>query len=286
MSLFRPPAGWAGRVTVICAVLALVECFAPDCQAQWRGRGRRGAPAFDRGSIPEWELSPAFSEDCFTFARLKYRSTMDRTSYSWWTDYPDADLNFSWRLHELTAARVHPSGRVVELMSDDLFNYPMVFMSGPPAVILDEEEVRQLRKYTGGGGFIMVDDFWGEAHWEHFYEEVVKRVFPGREPRELPLEHPIFNCVFKLESKPQIPNVGFAVANKGTGVTWEVPDGRTPHYRGVFDDKGRMMMLICHNTDLGDGWEEEGTDPWFFTEFSEKKAYPLGINVLFYVMTH
>jgi hypothetical protein len=74
--------------------------------------------------------------------------------------------------------------------------------------------------------------------------------------------------------------------NRGTGITWEVEDGKTPHYRGVFDDNGRLMMLMCHNTDLGDGWEEEGTDPDYFAEFSEPKAYPLGINIVVYVMTH
>jgi hypothetical protein len=132
----------------------------------------------------------------------------------------------------------------------------------------------------------MVDDFWGEANWEHFYHEVIKRVFPTREPEELPLEHEIFNIVYKLTDKPQIPNVNHGVRSRETGITWEVPDGRTPHYRGVKDDRGRLMMLICHNTDLGDGWEEEGTDPYYFATFSEPKAYPLGINIVFYAMTH
>jgi len=64
---------------------------------------------------------------------------------------------------------------------------------------------------------------------------------------------------------------------------WDAPEA---HYRAIFDDKGRMMMLVCHNTDLGDGWEREGEDEWYFREFSEKKSYPLGINILFYMLTH
>lgn len=211
---------------------------------------------------------------------------MDRSSYAWWTDYPDADLNLSWRLQQLTSLKVDPNGKVIDITDKDLFNYPFAMMSGVPAIVLDDEEIKILRRYLLNGGFILVDDFWGEAPWEHFYQEMVKRVFPDREPEELPLEHPIFHAVFDLTEKPQIPNVGFALRNRGTGITWEVPDGKTPHYRAIFDDKGRMMMLICHNTDLGDGWEEEGTDPYFFTEFSEKKAYPLGINIIYYVMTH
>jgi hypothetical protein len=131
----------------------------------------------------------------------------------------------------------------------------------------------------------MVDDFWGEDNWDYFYS-VIKQVLPESEAEELPLEHPIFNCVFKLMEKPQIPNVFHGTRSRETGITWEVEDGKVPHYRGMFDSKRRMMVLICHNTDLGDGWEEEATDPYYFKEFSEKKAYPLGINIIYYVMTH
>ena len=89
-----------------------------------------------------------------------------------------------------------------------------------------------------------------------------------------------------LKVKPQIPSVGHAMAGREQGITAERWDAETPHYRAVYDDKKRIVMLICHNTDLGDGWEEEGTDPWYFREFSEKYAYPLGINILFYALTH
>jgi hypothetical protein len=270
-------------------VAAMVAFAAVVAFAQFRGRGgggRRGPPVFDRGNVPRWELDPEFKRDCFTFVRIQYRSTMDRTSYAWWTDYPDADINLSWRLHQLTSMRVDPDGKVLELTDPQLFDYPFAFMSGVPAIVLNEVEVAAMRRYLLNGGFIMVDDFWGEENWDYFYREVLQRVFPGREPVELPLEHPIFHCVFDLKEKPQIPSVFFALRNRDTGITWEAPDGQTPHYRALLDDKGRMMMLICHNTDLGDGWEEEGTDAWYFAEFSEKKAYPLGINIIFHVMTH
>ena len=77
------------------------------------------------------------------------------------------------------------------------------------------------------------------------------------------------------------------MAGRGQGITWERgEEGRQVHYKGIFDDKGRMMVIICHNTDLGDGWEREGVYEYYFREFSEKKAYPLGINIVFYAMTH
>jgi hypothetical protein len=259
--------------------------------AQFRGGGgrRRGPPDpanVDRGSVPTWDVDPHFRHDVFTFVRIKYRSTQDRSSYAWWTDFPDADLNLSWRLNQLTSLKVDPGGKVIEILDDALLDYPFAIMSGVPAIEMDADEAAHLRRYMLNGGFVLVDDFWSDRNYEHFYREVVKQVFPGREPVELPLTHPIFHCVYDLKELPQIPNVGFAVSNRYTGITSEDPEGKPAHYRAVFDDKGRIMMLMCHNTDLGDGWEEEGTDPWFFKEFSEKKAYPLGINIIFYVMTH
>jgi hypothetical protein len=182
--------------------------------------------------------------------------------------------------------KVDPDGKVIEITDEALFDYPMVFMSGVPAVEMSAEEAAILRRYMLNGGFILVDDFWGDDNYEHFYREVVKQAFPEREPVELELDHAIFHIVYDLKEKPQIPNVGFGSGNRVSGRTSEVPEGQGAHYRAVYDDRGRMMMLMCHNTDLGDGWEEEATDPWYFKEFSEKKAYPLGINIIFYVMTH
>ena len=92
-----------------------------------------------------------------------------------------------------------------------------------------------------------------------------------------------------MKEKPQIPAINGALGGRGRGVTWEwrpESDTSTPYYKAIKDDAGRIMVLICHNTDLGDGWEREGEDPWYFHEFSEKKAYPLGINIVFYAMTH
>jgi hypothetical protein len=270
------------RPVLFLLLFVILAALTLDSNAQ----GRRRGPYYDRGNVPEWELDPKYKDDCFTFVRIMYRSTREASSWAWWTDYPDADLNLSWRLHQLTSMKVAPTPVKLEITDKDLFKYPFAFMSGVRGIIISDEEAETLRRYMLGGGFIMVDDFWGEEPWEHFDTEVLKRVFPDRTWRELGLDHQIFNCVFPLKEKPQIPNVGFATRMRGTDITWEVEDGQTPHYRGIVDEKGRLMMLICHNTDLGDGWEEEATDPYYFTEFSEKKAYPLGINIVFYVMSH
>ena len=147
---------------------------------------------------------------------------------------------------------------------------------------LSEPEVTALRRYLLNGGFLMVDDFWGEYEWDNFYREI-KRVFPDREPVELPLEHELFHCVYDLKMKPQVPSMHFW---QNTGLTYERPDAAEVHYRAIFDDKGRMMAIICHNTDIGDAWEREGENETYFHEFSEKWSFPIGVNIVTYAMTH
>lgn len=249
-------------------------------------RFRSDRPTFDRGGVPEWSNDPAFADDIFTFVRVQYSSYRDGwRRQRWRTDFPDAELNFSFRLQQLTSLKVNPDPIFLELTDPRLFGYPFIYMVEPGDLLFSDAEVQSLRRYLLQGGFMMVDDFWGESEWYNFYTQI-KRVFPDREPMELPVDHEIFHCVYELKEKPQIPSVNFAVYNRSTGITWERPDARDPHYRAIFDDKGRIMVIICHNTDLGDGWEQEGTSEWYFREFSEKKAYPMGINIVTYAMTH
>jgi hypothetical protein len=247
----------------------------------------RLVPAQDpsRRGVPSWELDAEFSYDTFRFVRVRYGS-YGRWWDKWATDYPDSDLNFSFRLQQVTSLKVHPDPIVLELDDPRLFDYPFLYLIEPGDLHFRDEEIAALRRYLLNGGFLMVDDFWGDDEWDNFYGEI-KRVFPDREPEELPLDHPIFHCVFDLKEKPQVPSINLALAYQGSGRTWERgEDGRTPHYKAIFDDRRRMMAIICHNTDLGDGWEREGEDEWYFHEFAEKKAYPMGINIVFYAMTH
>ncbi len=246
----------------------------------------------DRGNVPTWPVREGFEKDVFTFARLKYSSSRpERSSFAWFTDFPDADLNLSYRLHQLTAVEVNPEPKIIEITDPALFDYPWVFMSGAGNIVLDRDEVRALRQYLLNGGFLMIDDFWGRREWNGVYE-ALKEVLPDREPVDLPRTHPIFHCLYNLPNdlSLQTPNIRAAIANRETGITWEENhaggETREIHFRAIYDDKGRMMVLICHNTDNGDGWEEESSDPWFFSEFSEKKNYPLGFNIVFYAMTH
>ena len=266
----------------LAAAVLLWAVVAARVDAQRGGFRREFRPDMvDRGGVPVWENDAQFKQDVFTFVRIRYESYGDWRRGRWLTDYPDSDLNFSYRLKELTALDVDPYGKILELTDPTLFDYPFIYVIEPGRMALTDDEVLALRRYLLNGGFMMVDDFWGEREWENFYEQV-KRVFPDREAEELPLEHEIFHCVYDLKEKPQVPSI-HAWWN---GVTAERPDAAEAHYRAFHDDQGRIAMLICHNTDLGDGWEREGIDPNYFKEMSEKWAYPLGINIIVYAMTH
>lgn len=273
------------RLILILLVLMMVSTTA----IAQRGFGRRprnfDPESVDRNGVPVWEVDKNFKSDLFTFVRVKYSSDdggWGRGGGKWAVDFPDSDLNFSYRLQELTALNVDPHGKILELTDDALFDYPFLYLIEPGDMYLSEEEVAGLRKYLLNGGFLMVDDFWGEREWHNFYENI-KRVFPEFEPVELDLEHEIFHCVYDLKQKPQVPSIhGFYSGRTDDGR----PDAQEPHYRGIFDGKNRLMAIICHNTDLGDGWEREGENSEYFKQFSEKWSYPLGINIVTYAMTH
>ncbi len=232
--------------------------------------------------IPKWKNKDGFTADTFTFARVKY-SSMWRGD-NWRIDYPDSDLNFSLRLQQLTTMKVNPDPVVIELSDEKLFDYPFLYMIEPGGIYLEDDEVKNLRRYCENGGFMMVDDFWGDDEYDVFHEQI-KRVFPNRKVVELDLSHEIFHNVYDLKEKPQIPSIGWAYDGR-TYERRENDSGREVHYRAIKDDENRLMVLICHNTDLGDGWEREGENRDYFQQFSVKKAYPMGINIVTYAMTH
>jgi hypothetical protein len=246
---------------------------------------------------PVWTNALGFEKDLFTFARVRYTRLTRRQNGVWWnggywySDSPDSDLNLSYRIQQMTSLKADPNGRVIDLTDKELADYPWIYIVEPGLMVLEDDEVVALRKYLLNGGFLMVDDFWGTPQWENFAREI-KRVFPEREFTDLPLDHPIFHSVFSLEGpkeKLQVPNILIGKRSQYTGVTWEFHEGeecRELHIRGMTDDKGRLMIVACHNTDYGDGWERETEDDYFFHRFAENISFPMGINIIFYAMTH
>ncbi len=252
---------------------------------------------------PEWTNAPGFDRDVFTFTRILYRwnATDPRVARTpgmlrWINDYPDADLNLSYRIQQLTSLKVDPDARVLKLTDPALGEYPFIYMVKPWGLDLTDQEVVILRKYLLNGGVLMADDFWGDTQWNSF-EAQIRRVLPERSWTNLPLSHPIFHCVFPIVTtdinKLQVPSIHrwerSRNSDSGQYGGWGArPGDGSPdmHVRAWLDDRGRIMVIATHNTDNGDGWEREGEDHDYFQIFSEQRAYPLAINIVYYVMTH
>ncbi|WP_395736649.1 DUF4159 domain-containing protein [Prosthecobacter sp.] len=256
------------------------EVHFPEDPRQFKGWRHFGQ------NTPLWQVSAELPKDVFTFTRLRYPT---RRGGRWTADYPEADLNFSFRLHQLTSVQVNPCPTIIDIEEKQLRGHPFLYVSEPGHMDITTEQARLLRDYMLNGGFILMDDFWGGDEWKGFAPSF-KKIWPDRNYVELKPDHPIFHSVFNLTSPPQIhSNVYWQEMNQHgkTNMHNEIrPDSATPRFRAVFDDRGRMVMLICLNNDLGDGWEQEQSDPWYFTHVSEKHAYPLGINIVFYALTH
>ena len=277
---------WYQRRRLLSVIVVMLLLASPWAYSQWRGgRGFRTIQE-DRRGVPTWEVDERFPSDLFTFARVRYDSYYGRRGGGGWrTDYPDSDLNFSLRLQQLTTIKVNPDPVIVDLTDPELADYPFLYMIEPGGLVFSEDEVAALRKYCLNGGFLMVDDFWGDDQYNNLAYELA-RVFPDRKPFEVPLEHEIFHIVYDMKEKPQVP----AINTASRGQSWEYSrdgsDTSVPHFRAITDDDDRIMVFICHNTDLGDGWEREGENEDYFREYSVKKAYPMGINIVTYAMTH
>lgn len=277
-----------GMRAVITATVTGVLMISVVGLAQWqRGRGGDRSPP-DRSEYPSWENDREFKDDVFTFARIRFDSVggygRRGGGNRWQNDYPDSDLNFSYRLQQLTSIKVDPNGKVLRLTDPELFEYPFIYMNGVGGLHLRPDEVTALRHYLHNGGFLMIDDFWGDREWEVVSEQLALAV-PRWTPRPLPLSHPIFHVVYDLKQKPQVPGIrhwrsGQTFEDHGPG------SGDGPDFQGLFDNNGRLAVLMCHNNDLGDGWEREGEDEEYFHNYSEKWSYPMGINIVFYAMTH
>jgi hypothetical protein len=107
------------------------------------------------------------------------------------------------------------------------------------------------------------------------------RVFPDRPVEDLPNSNAIFHTIYDLDERFQV--AGWQWHNSGR--TYEAGEsGKTPHWRAIYDDKGRVMVAICHNMDLGDSWEH-ADNPLYPEKFSAL-GFRIGVNYVIYAMTH
>ena len=243
----------------------------PDGQLQDRPGGELPVPIKNPDDIP-------FKTSAFTFVRIEYSGVWNGV---WAVDWPAADRNFSAHVQNLTGLSTNGDGLVLELTDSSLSQYPFIYIVEGGRMSLSEGEVAGLRDYLLGGGFLMVDDFWGTEEWESLRAEL-RRVFPNREPVELSTDHEIFRSFYEFTEKPQVLSM-FAVNERdpsgGESATAE------PHYFGLLDDTGRLMAILCHNSDFGDAWEWE-QHPGYPREVSWGRGIPMGVNIAVYALSH
>ena len=219
----------------------------------------------------------------FHFARLVYnnapgsRRALRGWGNAWSTDYADAEYHLMQGVNRLTRIDGQTveyngnGGRLITLSDERLFDYPWLYAVEVGQWYLSPSEAALLREYLDRGGFLLVDDFWGDYEWSVFLDSM-GRVFPDRPILKLPDDHAIMNIAYAIDERTQIP-----------GRNGPRP-GTTPRWRAIFDDDGRVVVAINFNMDMGDAWEH-ADDPWYPAAMTGL-AYRFAMNYLIYAMTH
>jgi hypothetical protein len=265
-------------------ILAVIAALAIGAVAEAQRRGR-GFGYYLRTPTPQ-----SF-DGSFNFCRVMTSYSSTGRGDGWMVDYPRADINLSIRLSELTKTQIsladagEPNHLVVRLTDPELFQCPFIMMTEVGNAYFEPEDAQRLREYLMKGGFLWADDFWGSYARAHFESELAKVLPPSDfKLKELTIDHPIFRSQFVMKRIPQIPSINYW-ARSGGGTSEQGSDSAVPRAIGVTDADGRLLVLITHNTDIGDSWEREADDPTYFYTFSVE-GYAFGINVLLYAMAH
>ena len=199
--------------------------------------------------------------------------------WGWATDTPGTDCKLMGAIHRMTGQSVYPNPNYMEITDPALFKYPYAYIVEPGQMYLSEEDAKALREYLLRGGFLHLDDFWGSRESENVVDEL-RKIFPDREIKQLPMSHPIFHSFFDIPEVLQAPNQG----NGCRGGPTSEQDGYVPGVFGISDDNDRLMVVITANSDLGDAWE-----------FMDLSCYPqkysgyalrMGLNFMTYAITH
>jgi len=225
----------------------------------------------------------------WVFARLMfppgpldgYRGRFDgpwQEGLSLWTqDYPRADRALANAVRRLTRVNARSVEQAVSLDDgDEIYNWPWLYAVQVGEWGLTQAEARKLRDYLLRGGFFMADDCHGSQE-QAYFEKTMKMVFPERELVDIPDDDPIFHTFFDLGERYQIPGAEHLA-------TGHKKDGYVAHWKGIYDDKGRIMVAFSLNSDIGDSWEYLD-DPRYPVKYSALGT-KIGVNYVLYAMTH
>jgi hypothetical protein len=236
------------------------------------------------------DQAPSFPEKAeFFFIRLEYtdlfrsgRGFGRAPGRGWWMqDWPAAEIHFAQGVRRLTRIDVG-EGLHFPLTDDRIFGYPWLYATQVGYWDLSGVEMERLREYLLRGGFLVVDDFWGPAEWDVF-RAAIERVFPGQPIVDIPEGDPMMHVLYDITERTLIPGLRHLRIGPG-GAIVAVPEASPPHWRAMYDDRGRMLVAIHHNMDIGDAWEH--ADSPEYPEAATGLAYRLAINSIIYSMTH
>jgi hypothetical protein len=263
------------------SVLALGSAFA------WQLRPFRQYPGVEYDDFP---LPPDYQEQTeWVFARLMYPSVRvfgfrgnpdwKRGNANWTIDYPRSDRHVAEEIRRLSRIHARSVEQPIDLDDgDDVYNYPWLYAVEVGYWNLTADQVGKMREYLLRGGFFMCDDFHGTQEWANFMVSMSK-VFPDRPVVDIPDDDPIFRTIFDLQKRYQVPGAQYIYSHRA----YE-KDGYEARWRGIYDDKGRLMVAICHNMDLGDSWEH-ADNPEYDEKFSSM-GMKIAVNYVTYAMTH
>jgi Domain of unknown function (DUF4159) len=216
----------------------------------------------------------------WTFARFHFPSGNQYGYFrgSWAADYPKADRQFEQGVRRLTRLHTRAMEQVVDADSDDLYNWPWIYMEHGHAWNLNVAQATRLRDYLLRGGFLLADDTHGDFEWESQLRGL-EMIFPDRPIEDLSDKDEIFHTMYDLDERFQIDGTRYLWGGRQYS-----SDMTVPKWRAIRDDKGRIMIAICHNSDVGDAWE--WADSPRYPERQTSLAYRIGINYILYDMTH
>ncbi|PYR78224.1 MAG: transmembrane prediction [Acidobacteria bacterium] len=250
---------------IVWLVVPAAEAQAPPMPAQPDLRFAGLQWGFVRVHYTAWTMPPQIGQSMY--------------DEPWYIDAPAADWNLSRRVRTATAIQVNDP---IDITLEDptLFQHPWIYIVEGGNLRLKDAEVAILREFLLRGGTLTFDDFHGPVEWANVEHEL-KRVFPERQIIDLPPEHPVFSCFYKMNGFPQTPGLGSFLQ----GRTWE-KGGYVAHLRAIEDNAGRAMVLINWNTDMGDGWEwSNAADYPGYVKYTAQ-AYRMEINEIVYSLTH
>ena len=248
---------------------------------------------YEAAEYVDFPLPPDWNQKTeWTRARLRYPSVYGQSRWgldlNWTIDYPRSDRHLLQGVRRLTRIDTRSVEQIVDLDgTDDVYNWPMMYAVEVGHWALPDEQAAQLREFLLRGGFLMVDDFHGDERYHNVFSEwqvfraSMTKVFPDRPIEDLENSNPIFHTVYDLDDRFQVPGWQWV----RSGRTYEAGEtGKTPHWRAIYDDKGRVMVAICHNMDLGDAWE--WSDDPRYPEKWASLAYRIAVNYFIYDLTH